>query len=164
MVGEQLEHINQETQNRNAMIIKNSKYLPSISIFLIDLAYLIIAPNIFQKGGVNQIHFTILLALIFISVLIYTFRFRIKRNLERILMVTIITLMSSMFSLTITYLYIQFKHSDKTWMLWENPDKLIANMVLFFSILLSVFGLSELYFKLKPKKKIIPYPLNTESY
>lgn len=153
MVGEQLEHINQETTNRNDMIIKKKKYFPSISIFLIDLVYLITAPNIFQKGGVNQIHFTILLALIFISVLIYTFRFRIKSNLERIFMVGTITVLSSIFSLVTTYLYVQFRYSDKTWFLWENPDKLIANMILFFSILLSVFGLSELYFKLRTPKR-----------
>jgi hypothetical protein len=93
--------------------------------------------------------------LIFSNTLVYSFSDAKRRIVARVFQVTLISSLSCGLSIMLTHVYVQRILADKTWFLWENPDRLIANMLLFLSSSLCVFLFSELVKCMRKKTNII---------
>lgn len=129
-----------------------SKTNPFILIMLlINLVYFTSAPNVFQKGGVSSNHYYIICVLIFSNTLVYSFSDAKRRIVARVFQVTLISSLSCGLSIMLTHVYVKQILADKTWLLWGNPDRLLANMLLFLSSSLCVFLFSELVKRVRKK-------------
>jgi hypothetical protein len=132
------------------MISERNKKIFGRILLVINIVYFIVAPNIFQKGGVNKLHFLFLFFLIFLMSLFFFIRVpNQNKSSKQIISLIIVCLISYLIAFLLTYGFVQLVYRDKTWFLWENPHKILVNMVLFLLILISVFIFTKISFKLK---------------
>ena len=118
------------------------------------LAWTILTPSHFQKGGVsNDFYFLIALFINVISVLI-SLRFEKFHWKERILVSFPFALISLFFTtLIIGPKIVEYFYDDKTWFLWETIHRLFINSM-FYGLNVTILTLFSLvYFRLRGQMK-----------
>lgn len=122
-----------------------SQKIIGLVYFSISIVYILFSDHLFQKGSVEQNQIIALFTLFFCGALYLACHYRIKGIFKIFFIATSISAIAFLASIFISYLYVQILFDDKTWKLWEDPDKFIANLILFLSMILTEFTLFKIY-------------------
>ena len=128
--------------------MRKKKITTILIIIIFQMMYFLFAPNIFQKGGVDNIHLILIPLIISIGAIAYLLFIKCKIKFIYFIIGMITGLTATFISLWLTSIYVDAVYLHNPHYLWRTADRVFTNFVSCFVSVLSFSLLSEIYFSL----------------
>ncbi|MFT5777288.1 MAG: hypothetical protein ACI837_000219 [Crocinitomicaceae bacterium] len=129
------------------MISTVVRFLLILGILTLFISY---APSHFQKGGVLRHYYLLIPSILFLCSLIWILPKSELSLSERIVLSFVAPLIALIIStFWLMEVFISWRYSDKTWVLWKDDERIITNTVYYSITILLVVVIIEIYKRVK---------------
>lgn len=134
-----------------------SRIISLALVVLILLLWIFNTPSHEQKGGIAPLFYKLIPMVVYLCSAILIFPDKTLSLLEKLILFVVVPFFSLLVS--VVYLmtwFIEIRYSDKTWVLWEDDERIIANSFFYGVLFLLIIGMVFLY-----KKMRLRFPVST---